>query len=61
MVNKAEDAKMLRDVPYPMNDVMSDQLVLNLVDVSITRYGYYIHRCCALRKFGKLITQKSSE
>ena len=28
----ADDVKMLLDIPFPMNDVIIDQLALNLVD-----------------------------
>ena len=29
----ARDAKMLLDIPFPMNKVINDQLVFNLVDI----------------------------
>ena len=58
MVNHAEGSKMLLEIPSSMNTVIKDQLVLNLF-VFKTHYRYYINRCYALPKFGKLTTQNS--
>ena len=31
----ADDARMLLDIPFPMNQVITDQLGFNLVDICI--------------------------
>ena len=57
--NDADDAKMLLDIPFPLNYVIIVQLSLNLVDVCHDkRYRYYLNRCYALQTLGRLTTQK---
>ena len=51
----ADDAKMLLDIPFPMNYVITDQLI----NVLITRYRYHVNRCNALQKLGRLTAENS--
>ena len=38
----ADDAKMLLGIPFPMNQVITDQLAFNLVDICIDNILYNI-------------------
>ena len=49
----ADDAKMLQDIPFPINFVPIDQLALNLFHIcSITHYRCYVDRFYASQKLG---------
>ena len=54
-----DDAKMLSDVPFLMNQIITDQLAFSLVTfVLITHYLYYVIRYYDLQKLGRLTTQE---
>ena len=55
---------MLPDIPFAMNDVITDQFILKLVDILILMFCYHatditLSHSYVLRKFGRLTTRKS--
>ena len=48
-----EDGKMLLDIPFPMNNVINDQLTLKLIDI------YFDNMLQISAKLGKLTSLKS--
>ena len=49
---RAEDAKMLLDIPYPINQVINDQLVFSLVDICLDNMLLIL--CKSLLCFAKI-------
>ena len=56
----ADDAKMLLDIPFPIDFVLIDQLALNLADICLDNtLQILLYRCYVLQKLERFTTQTS--